>query len=1210
MFTTQRRVGKSQFKSSRFKASVPPSSLSQDIFTKSDQAQGSGLVVKRPRYQTSSASPSVSTDFPTYSCQDQTHYLPEFILQSLNNLKSPIEFIRATHWAYGFIKNELWIWNCATFQVLKSSLMPEDEESDSLFVECLGENQLVVVTITLCGRLRACFLNPDMPNATQAMVSIELSQGADISSVTTCLNLKTLNILAIGSDSKLYWARVSQGTLQSRGLAFERRQRATKEPGSLWKSITGSIFTTSSSDATSLVETPHQKTSETFSSSCHLIASIDQLDGLVKLDVLIFDDQKQVLHRWIRWKERNLICWTLPLSAIFGPSQTLVWHPRKCWNGRILPVVLTQESGPGTATWTLSHIRFPFSDEEILSTFSTALPTIEESNQSVLPSMLMNQGNPPTQMDVMVAQDQDRFVIYWAKTHSIGVGHKDAFSILPLHKTIINLSLVNKSLVVLQSHDNPFSGKSSLECIHVIPKVWSKTSPMKASPHDDDDDDGDSPVVAPKPSVVSISFSNVEEAHAFVQQALEDYTSQLENKTPPVVNIVDIAVEKQIASNVYLNQAVIQLDQELLDAKPSTGLHWSSKSRGESSKSSNARQRMTPQLARFQLQEKLDAHDRLKDFVKAFNAQNRLDISCHAEIEQHEEQLAAAFALCRLQHQFSSSAQDHEQQSATKTYSGKVLSQAMTVTIEKRGFTPEMLRNFGLNVSDVFFGEVTRVIEIVPHVFMPRDLGPDLSSSLIAELMEANVVYYALYDAVVEHRRVRSCGKKNSLTIIPEWMKARVIRNTLKRYFEQVSQCVLSTKNPPTNRTGQRQELLRQLSMLGTMHLNGYQEQAEVLDRQESMEYNQLKSWILDPALDEHLRSPSKDNNDIGDKCETYHYYIGLIVLSQDNREALHRYCASYGRPFLTLVFEWYAGKLEHPIFHQPNVHQRGELFRLPTVYTAQVLAFLTSDAHLQHQRWLVHCRNHEYADMQHDLWSQMKGDDDDQPISPTDGTNAHKYQWMSKKESKFHWSLMQLCTQAQAPDELSPVCTARLPEIAFHLKSIQLMEDYVLGGSVTPTQVITECIATGCQHLTRDHHHDGLERVLSGFELLEDMSCLNNTTSLEPQEHPHNNPLDIQRACWTHILSFDRECWQDTQEDVALERAFTHSFMVRIVEAYHRASALNELSGRMNLSLALLDEILSNDLEGQGHIISNVSMASMVHKAFTFALRSAASCD
>ena len=98
-----------------------------------------------------------------------------------------------------------------------------------------------------------------------------------------------------------------------------------------------------------------------------------------------------------------------------------------------------------------------------------------------------------------------------------------------------------------------------------------------------------------------------------------------------------------------LNSAVLSVSRGILDARPSTGLHW--RHHEGKPNDSNTGSEVTPHLVRYQLENKLKKHNAFLDFLARHPDKlwNDIDDSSRGELAQFGELIQSALSLCRLQ---------------------------------------------------------------------------------------------------------------------------------------------------------------------------------------------------------------------------------------------------------------------------------------------------------------------------------------------------------------------------------------------------------------------------------------------------------------------------------------------------------------------------------------------------------------------------------
>ncbi|KAF0683802.1 Aste57867_24186 [Aphanomyces stellatus] len=153
-----------------------------------------------------------------------------------------------------------------------------------------------------------------------------------------------------------------------------------------------------------------------------------------------------------------------------------------------------------------------------------------------------------------------------------------------------------------------------------------------------------------------------------------------------------------------LSQAVVELAQEILDAKPSTGLHW------DGSTSSWA-----PQLIKYQLQDKATRHRHWLRFLTTTGLFPALAEKAQQQLQEFEEKLVAAAALLH----------------ADDVRSDALLHAMHAVLVEDRGYTTEQMDATGFSVLDLFYGDVSQVDQLALH------LTDDGCGALLVTMLQA-----------------------------------------------------------------------------------------------------------------------------------------------------------------------------------------------------------------------------------------------------------------------------------------------------------------------------------------------------------------------------------------------------------------------------------------------------------------------------------------
>lgn len=213
-----------------------------------------------------------------------------------------------------------------------------------------------------------------------------------------------------------------------------------------------------------------------------------------------------------------------------------------------------------------------------------------------------------------------------------------------------------------------------------------------------------------------------------------------------------LRVNSQDVSTVA--QAVIALDMQILDARPSSGLRWGKNDTSEQRdhlQHASELAVVTPKLVKYQLEEKRTRHVELMRFLerRCGSVWSYLEKSPELKryLMENEEKLRAATALSKLQASIlsttgygASSAYERldggettqpatEAERIQRRLTGQFLLHAIEATVERRGHHREQLQLAGYNAFDVFYCEVSKL----PELFQVLDHELDALASSIGD---------------------------------------------------------------------------------------------------------------------------------------------------------------------------------------------------------------------------------------------------------------------------------------------------------------------------------------------------------------------------------------------------------------------------------------------------------------------------------------------
>lgn len=184
---------------------------------------------------------------------------------------------------------------------------------------------------------------------------------------------------------------------------------------------------------------------------------------------------------------------------------------------------------------------------------------------------------------------------------------------------------------------------------------------------------------------------------------VKEYVKQLENVFFADENVFVRVSEKDVDKAAH---AAIAIHFQILNANPSSGVRWSSTSSSVSPSKALASSEMyalTPKLIRYQLEEKSKRVETFTVFLQHQCQAIWNYITRSKELMEHftsdRAKLHAALALCKFQ------ASMNESQN-------RVLFSAIKRTVWKRGYDEEELRVSGYNAFDMFYCEVSRIVEL------------------------------------------------------------------------------------------------------------------------------------------------------------------------------------------------------------------------------------------------------------------------------------------------------------------------------------------------------------------------------------------------------------------------------------------------------------------------------------------------------------------
>lgn len=388
-------------------------------------------------------------------------------------------------------------------------------------------------------------------------------------------------------------------------------------------------------------------------------------------------------------------------------------------------------------------------------------------------------------------------------------------------------------------------------------------------------------------------------------------------------------IVSMISSEDTLDEAVVAIGKEIVDAIPASDPRWAQHSTSSGQASTDS------VLILRQLEDKARVFDFFLKFLNSVEIFDKLT-TCQA----NGEVFYTKFRLCEQAEKLSAA----QALQMINLKEDNFVQHVIKAVVENR---IEDSPGNHLTYQDIFFREVTRIQELFPTLIEHEDNVLTHQTSVKKQIDVIihvnNILISALKDAWLYRQSKASFYQPNTenmeiIEYIPWTAKndQSGLRSVLKKQIEMtVDKALVNTDNTVTSKT-----LLQQMVDLSDLLLDGYITQLQFLKAtkndcsQLQFEFENERKSVLDPLIDqEHYKMALA----LAEKYEDFAVMI-KICEKEGNYEKIEKYKMTLAdKGFLDFLFKWYLDK--------------GEIGKLLSQGTSpQLETFLSSHHHLS---WL-----------------------------------------------------------------------------------------------------------------------------------------------------------------------------------------------------------------------------------------------------------------
>ncbi|OQS03231.1 hypothetical protein THRCLA_04478 [Thraustotheca clavata] len=347
-------------------------------------------------------------------------------------------------------------------------------------------------------------------------------------------------------------------------------------------------------------------------------------------------------------------------------------------------------------------------------------------------------------------------------------------------------------------------------------------------------------------------------------------------------------------------RAVLALDSDILDAKPSTGFRWAQTQEDRDTHN------VTPQLVKYQLEEKWNRHHTFISFLQTHpdNVMAWLSSNVLLVLQEHEEKLRTAITLCALQ---------------SNTTNSNVILDAMRQTVLDRGYTVEELEASGYSVFDMFYYDVTIIEDLFVHLAGDHSVAENL------------LVITNLLEAAHHYREQHFTATKSDAT---PWYAHATIRDSVRRVLQQVF---------TTWSDEYEADALLCIDLVVRTFVPAMEE-----DDDEKLLW---KRTVLVPLVRVAGLRPSCIT-----LVEALDFYEGMAYLDSTKSSLSNVRFAHF-------LFEWYAGEIVNPWTNDSQI-QLQTLLNQPRALLPSLYTFLLNHSTLSKYAWIIGVQLGNYNDV------------------------------------------------------------------------------------------------------------------------------------------------------------------------------------------------------------------------------------------------------
>jgi len=360
-----------------------------------------------------------------------------------------------------------------------------------------------------------------------------------------------------------------------------------------------------------------------------------------------------------------------------------------------------------------------------------------------------------------------------------------------------------------------------------------------------------------------------------------------------------------ISSETSLNDAVIAIGNEIIDAIPASDPRWAQHT------DSSGKATTDSVLIMKQLQDKERVFDFFLKFLNDVEIFDKLTV-----YHEDEDEFYTKFKLCEQAEKLTV-AQALQMISLKQVEEGNFVQQVIKSVVEKR---MEDIPG-SLTYQDIFFREVSRIQDLFPSLWDHEENVVNQETSIMKQIEVVmhvnNIIISALKDAWF-YRQSKSSfyypklEKSYTIQYVPWTARdgAGGIRPVLKKQIEMtVEKGLLNTDNAATTKM-----LLQEIVDLSDLLLDGYVTQLQFLKAAEidctqlKLEFEKERKSVIEPLIEqEHYKMALA----LAEKYEDYTLMISICE-KEGNSEKIAKYKETLAdKGFLDFLFKWYLDRGE-----------------------------------------------------------------------------------------------------------------------------------------------------------------------------------------------------------------------------------------------------------------------------------------------------------